>query len=534
MEQSVFLAYASIVDREFGIQLPLEKKALLESRLQRLFKEGGPAADYRDAASFLKALKHDPSGHLLHLLAEAITTHHTYFLREADHFTFYRDQVLPWLAETVPDGDIRTWCAACSTGQEAYTLAMLMQDRFGLQGSQWEKVLLATDISRDVLDFARRGVYQREDIEKLPDSWKHAYFQSKDGTHVQVSEAIRQQVLFRPFNLMTPVLPFKRPFHVIFCRNVMIYFDSAVRRQLVRRFYDFLVPGGYLFVGHSETVERQAAPFQYVMPSVYRRPLAGAAAKTNSVRPATSVRPAARPAVGRPISVRPGLLKISHNSGNTRLPGKNLLARQDDKTAVVSGRFRIIALGASTGGTEALAEVIRGLRPPLPPIVIVQHIPCGFSRLFAERLNQESAFTAREAADGDWLLPNHIYVAPGDRQMRVRRMGDRFLLSCRGTELVNGHCPSVDVLFQSVAVAAGKAALGVILTGMGNDGGHGLLAMRKRGADTLGQDEQSSVVYGMPRVAYELGAVRRQLPLAVIAPTIMGLAQQEGGPAHDQ
>ena len=101
----------------------------------------------------------------------------------------------------------------------------------------------------------------------------------------------------------------------------------------------------------------------------------------------------------------------------------------------MSGRFRIIALGASTGGTEALAEVIRGLRPPLPPIVIVQHIPCGFSRLFAERLNQESAFTAKEAADGDWLLPDHIYVAPGDRQMRVRRMGDRFLLSCRYLKL---------------------------------------------------------------------------------------------------
>ena len=465
MEQSVFLAYASIVDREFGIQLPLEKKALLESRLQRLFKEGGPAADYADAASFLKALKHDASGHLLHLLAEAITTHHTYFLREADHFTFYRDQVLPWLADTVKDGDIRTWCAACSTGQEAYTLAMLMQDRFGLQGSQWEKVLLATDISRDVLDFARRGVYQREDIKKLPDSWKHAYFQSKDAAHVQVSESIRQQVLFRPFNLMTPALPFKRPFHVIFCRNVMIYFDSAVRRQLVRRFYDFLVPGGYLFVGHSETVERQTVPFQYVMPSVYRRPLEDTARRAevrpviqSTVRPAG--RPAARLAVSHPVSDRPGLAKISHSIGHVRLTGKNLLARQGVKS-VVSGRFRIIALGASTGGTEALAEV----------------------------------------------------------------------------ELVNGHCPSVDVLFQSVAVAAGKAALGVILTGMGNDGGHGLLAMRKHGADTLGQGEQSSVVYGMPRVAYELGAVRRQLPLSVIAPTIMGLtqhSQQEGGHAHDQ
>ena len=131
MEQSVFLAYAHIVDREFGIQLPLTKKALLESRLQRLFKEGGPGADFSDAAAFLKALKHDASGKLLRLLAEAITTHHTYFLRESDHFKFYRDTVLPWLADTISDGDIRTWCAACSTGQEAYTLAMLLQDWFG-------------------------------------------------------------------------------------------------------------------------------------------------------------------------------------------------------------------------------------------------------------------------------------------------------------------------------------------------------------------------------------------------------------------
>ena len=522
MEQSVFLAYAHIVDREFGIQLPLTKKALLESRLQRLFKEGGPGADFSDAAAFLKALKHDASGKLLRLLAEAITTHHTYFLRESDHFKFYRDTVLPWLADTISDGDIRTWCAACSTGQEAYTLAMLLQDWFGLQGTRWEKVLLATDISQDVLDFARRGIYQREDISELPDSWKNAYFHAKDGQYVQVSELIRQQVLFRPFNLMTPKLPFKRPFHVIFCRNVMIYFDTKTRRQLVRRFYDFLVPGGYLFVGHSETVERQAAPFQYIMPSVYRKPLKEAA-------PRLSVKTAA----SQPAPVRKEQLKNNHSMAQGSLRGKEILGRHDQKIKR-QGRIKLIALGASTGGTEALSELIRGLRPPLPPIVIVQHIPCGFSRLFAERLNQESSFTAKEAMDGDWLLPDHIYVAPGDRHMRVRRMGDRFLLSCKGTDLVNGHCPSVDVLFHSVATAVGPAALGVILTGMGSDGGYGLLAMRKSGAETLGQDEKTSVVYGMPRVAYELGAVKRQLPLSIIAPTIMGFAQQEGGAVHDQ
>ena len=170
MEDSVFLAYANIVDRAFGIQLPREKKALLESRLQRLFHEGAETAKYRDAAGFLKALKQDGTGKLLKVLAEAITTHHTFFMREADHFWFYRDTVLPWIASSVQDGDIRTWCAACSTGQEAYTLAMLLQDQFGLQGSRWEKTLLATDLSLEVLETAKTGIYGAESLAGLATS----------------------------------------------------------------------------------------------------------------------------------------------------------------------------------------------------------------------------------------------------------------------------------------------------------------------------------------------------------------------------
>lgn len=496
MDAATFQSYATVVAREFGIQLPPAKKALLESRLQRLFSDE-PTLSGSDAANFLTALRRDGSGRLLRFLAEAITTHHTYFMREADHFTFYRDMVLPWIEQVATDGDIRTWCAASSTGQEAYTLAMLLEDYFGLKGVRYEKTLLATDLSQEVLDFAERGVYLAEEARKLPQGWLNGYFNRLDALHLQVKDNICRQVLFRQFNLITPSFPFKRPFHVIFCRNVMIYFDTAMRNRLVKLFYDYLEPGGYLFVGLSETVDRMVAPFEYVMPSVYRRPLNDT---TRRVMPTISV------------------LAAQHKSASR--PAKALA---DDGKGQQS--VNIIALGASTGGTEALATLIAGLTPPLPPIVIVQHIPSGFSRLFAERLNNESRFTVHEVTDGTRLLPNHIYVAPGNKQMRVRRMGEGYIISCRGTELVSGHCPSVDVLFHSVATAAGTRALGAILTGMGSDGADGLLAMRRTGAITLGQDESTSVVYGMPRVAYERGAVARQLPLTAMASAIIGICK---------
>ena len=188
-----------------------------------------------------------------------------------------------------------------------------------------------------------------------------------------------------------------------------------------------------------------------------------------------------------------------------------------------AGRISLIALGASTGGTEALARVVKNLVPPLPPIVIVQHIPPGFSRLFAQRLDRESMLSAKEAADGDRLLDNHVYVAPGDQHLRVRAAGGFFAACARGPK-VNGHCPSVDVLFESVAKTVGSRALGVIFTGMGADGAEGLRRMREAGAQTLGQDEKTCVVYGMPRAAYELGAVERQLPLDAIAGAILAAA----------
>lgn len=180
----------------------------------------------------------------------------------------------------------------------------------------------------------------------------------------------------------------------------------------------------------------------------------------------------------------------------------------------------LIAIGASTGGTEAILSVVKNLPSDTPAIVITQHMPAGFTAMYAERLDKLCLMSAREAKNGDRLQRGLILIAPGGMQMRVVRIGNEYSVACREDEKVNGHAPSVDVLFDSVAVAARGNAIGIILTGMGADGARGLLHMRESGAYTIGQDEASSVVYGMPMEAYKCGAVIHQAALNEI-PSIL-------------
>ena len=185
-------------------------------------------------------------------------------------------------------------------------------------------------------------------------------------------------------------------------------------------------------------------------------------------------------------------------------------------TIPLNGSFdpeRLIAIGASTGGTEALYNVLKHLPPTIPGIAIVQHIPPVFSRMFAERLNNQTKLEVKEAQTGDILEQGKVLIAPGDQHMIVKRAGGRYKVEVFSGEKVNGHCPSVDILFDSVAKEAGNKAVGIILTGMGYDGAKGLLMMKRKGARTIGQDEHSSVVYGMPKVAFEIGAVEKQTAL---------------------
>jgi two-component system chemotaxis response regulator CheB len=188
---------------------------------------------------------------------------------------------------------------------------------------------------------------------------------------------------------------------------------------------------------------------------------------------------------------------------------------------------RIVAIGSSTGGVEALLTLVERLPANCAPTVIAQHMPASFTKSFAERLNRACAATVTEARNGDPLLPGRVYVAPGgDFHLEIE--GTKHL-RCKVThgDPVSGHCPSVDVLFNSVARTAKDRGVGVILTGMGRDGAHGLLSIRQAGGRTLGQDEATCVVYGMPRAAYELGAVERQLPLEKLGPAVRNLTNKE-------
>lgn len=184
---------------------------------------------------------------------------------------------------------------------------------------------------------------------------------------------------------------------------------------------------------------------------------------------------------------------------------------------------KVIVIGSSTGGTEALYAIFKELPREMPGIVVVQHMPENFTKMYADRLNASCKMEVKEGEDGDAVMPGRIIIAPGGMHTKLLKKDGGYRIHCFQEDKVNGHRPSVDVLFQSAAKAAGAAAVGVILTGMGYDGARGMLEMRKQGAITIGQDEETCVVYGMPRVAFDIGGVTEQLPLGRIAQKLCSL-----------
>lgn len=262
-----FKQLSKYINANYGINLKEEKRSLVMGRLFNVLIQN----NFKNFTEYFNYVISDKTGKAIDALINKITTNHTFFMREADHFYYFKDKVLPYLASTVKEKDLRIWSAGCSSGEEPYTLAMTIDEFFGKEKMLWDAKILATDISSEALNTAKKGIYSNEKIATLPASWRLKYFKKNDAENSILVDKIRNEVIYRKFNLMNEIFPFKRKFHVIFCRNVMIYFDARARRELVNKFYNFTEHGGYLFIGHSESLNREETKYKYIMPAVYRK-----------------------------------------------------------------------------------------------------------------------------------------------------------------------------------------------------------------------------------------------------------------------
>ena len=252
----------------YGVNLAA-KSTLIEGRLGFYINEKG----FNSYGDYFEFAKNDPTGEEMSNLINRLTTNHTFFMRENDHFEYFNENVLPWI-ETLPDGqDLRIWSAGCASGEEPYGLSIYILEhfsRFGSVNTNVDTTILASDISEKALATASEGIYSREDLSALPSDWLFKYF-NNTGDSFRVKPILRSNVAYKKINLLEPICA-KKPFHTIFCRNVMIYFDAETRRSLINNFYDVMVPGGFLFIGHSESLTNFNKNFKYIQPSIYRKP----------------------------------------------------------------------------------------------------------------------------------------------------------------------------------------------------------------------------------------------------------------------
>ena len=258
-----FTTIVEHIKKRYGIEL-IQKRLLIEGRLSYTFKKHG----FDDFHDYIMYVLNNTNTQRYIEFVDKLTTNHTYFMREKDHFDMITKEILPHIENSVKDRDVRIWSAGCSFGNEPYNLAMVIDDYFGESAKNWDLKILATDISSNALNHAKAGIYKPSDIEDLPEKWQNKYFNKTSDGNFQVSKQLRSQVVFKYFNLMDE-FKHKKPFDLILCRNVMIYFNSETRDNLVEKFYQNTKQGGYLLIGHAENVSVKSR-FKMIKPSVLR------------------------------------------------------------------------------------------------------------------------------------------------------------------------------------------------------------------------------------------------------------------------
>lgn len=267
-----FHELAHMIYDNFGIMVSEKKRTLVTGRVHPMLDKYG----FRDHRAFIDALRADRTGQLLSELANRISTNHTAFYREEAHFKILKEKILPDIVarkKAERDFDLRVWCAAAATGEEPYTILFTLMDFFGAEYGLWRAGVLATDISGDALATGKRGRYNAQRVEPVPMEQRLRYFDRLGDDEYEVKPEVRKEVTFRRLNLNNETYPFRNKFDIIFCRNVMIYFSRPIRLRLVERLREWLVPGGVLVVGHSESLVGQQYGLDYLGPALYTRPL---------------------------------------------------------------------------------------------------------------------------------------------------------------------------------------------------------------------------------------------------------------------
>ncbi len=263
-----FKLISKLIYDRFGIYLPEQKKTLVEGRLNKVLKD----SKFNNFEDYYNYVTKSGSEYALLVLIDRISTNHTFFFREKNHFEYLVSQVLPQIInENKSEKSLRIWCAGCSSGEECYTLGIVIKEFLGDKISTWDIGILGTDISITSLEQANIGIYSLEKLKEVNSRMIYKYFTIVDNTKVKVKNEIKDIMLFKRLNLMSKNYPFKGKFHIIFCRNVMIYFDKMSRKELVNKFYKYTYDQGYLFIGHSEALPRESTPYNYVMPGIYRK-----------------------------------------------------------------------------------------------------------------------------------------------------------------------------------------------------------------------------------------------------------------------
>ena len=255
---------------KYGINLT-QKRILIEGRLGSTIQQRG----FADFKSFLDMVFADRTGSEMINLLNKLTTNHTFFLREQEHYDFMKQTALPYFEKTKKDNKISIWSAACSSGEEPYTNVMACMEYFGAKAAAWKIEVQATDISMRAMTKAKEAIYHKDSMKNLPESWKKKYFTPVGNDCFKVAPTVTEKVTFKTYNLMEPIPYRAYPFDIIFCRNVMIYFEHDTKIAVVNRLYDSLIPGGYLFIGHAESITRDATKYKFIKPAIYLKPLPG-------------------------------------------------------------------------------------------------------------------------------------------------------------------------------------------------------------------------------------------------------------------